>query len=107
MTHLLHEKKSWFLLIYQEGDCLKLSQSTPDFNDFWKSGTLGIVEGEIYVDYKFVPPLHNIRGTKVKLRYLLQEISCIMETLPFKVEHTQKARDMELAQNMNIRQGII
>lgn len=53
--YLLHEKELVSINLSGRRLFEKLSQSTQTFNDFGNPETLGIVEGEIYVDCKFVP----------------------------------------------------
>ena len=53
--YLLHEKELVSINLSGRRLFEKLSQSVQTFNDFGNPETLGIVEGEIYVDCRFVP----------------------------------------------------
>lgn len=53
--YLLHEKELVSINLSGRRLFEKLSQSAQTFNDFGNPETLGIVEGEIYVDCRFVP----------------------------------------------------
>lgn len=53
--YLLHEKELVSINLSGRRLFEKLSQSAQTFNDFGNPETLGIVEGEMYVDCRFVP----------------------------------------------------
>lgn len=82
----------------------KLSQSTQTFNDFGNPETLGIVEGEIYVDCKFVP-LTTTSKAQGEITLSFAGNKLYNGNTSLQSGTYTKGKDMELAQKYEYKAG--
>ena len=82
----------------------KLSQSTQTFNDFGNPETLGIVEGEIYVDCKFVP-LTTTSEAQGEITLSFAGNKLYNGNTSLQSGTYTKGKDMELAQKYEYKAG--
>ena len=102
--YLLHEKELVSINLSGRRLFEKLSQSTQTFNDFGNPETLGIVEGEIYVDCRFVPLTTTSEAQgEITLSFAGNKLYNGNTSLQSGT-HT-KGKDMELAQKYEYKAG--
>ncbi|EKN06463.1 hypothetical protein HMPREF1076_05234 [Parabacteroides goldsteinii CL02T12C30] len=102
--YLLHEKELVSINLSGRRLFEKLSQSTQTFNDFGNPETLGIVEGEIYVDYKFVP-LTTTSEAQGEITLSFAGNKLYNGNTSLQSGTYTKGKDMELAQKYEYKAG--
>ena len=102
--YLLHEKELVSINLSGRRLFEKLSQSAQTFNDFGNPETLGIVEGEIYVDCRFVPLTTTSKAQgEITLSFAGNKLYNGNTSL-YSGTYT-KGKDMELAQKYEYKAG--
>lgn len=102
--YLLHEKELVSINLSGRRLFEKLSQSAQTFNDFGNPKTLGIVEGEIYVDCRFVPLTTTSKAQgEITLSFAGNKLYNGNTSL-YSGTYT-KGKDMELAQKYEYKAG--
>ena len=102
--YLLHEKELVSINLSGRRLFEKLSQSAQTFNDFGNPETLGIVEGEIYVDCRFVPLTTTSEAQgEITLSFAGNKLYNGNTSL-YSGTYT-KGKDMELAQKYEYKAG--
>ena len=102
--YLLHEKELVSINLSGRRLFEKLSQSTQTFNDFGNPETLGIVEGEIYVDCKFVP-LTTTSEAQGEITLSFAGNKLYNGNTSLQSGTYTKGKDMELAQKYEYKAG--
>jgi hypothetical protein len=102
--YLLHEKELVSINLSGRRLFEKLSQSTQTFNDFGNPDTLGIVEGEIYVDCKFVP-LTTTSEAQGEITLSFAGNKLYNGNTSLQSGTYTKGKDMELAQKYEYKAG--
>ena len=102
--YLLHEKELVSINLSGRRLFEKLSQSTQTFNDFGNLETLGIVEGEIYVDCKFVP-LTTTSEAQGEITLSFAGNKLYNGNTSLQSGTYTKGKDMELAQKYEYKAG--
>ena len=102
--YLLHEKELVSINLSGRRLFEKLSQSTETFNDFGNPETLGIVEGEIYVDCKFVP-LTTTSEAQGEITLSFAGNKLYNGNTSLQSGTYTKGKDMELAQKYEYKAG--
>jgi len=102
--YLLHEKELVSINLSGRRLFEKLSQSTQTFNDFGNPETLGIVEGEIYVDCKFVP-LTTTSKAQGEITLSFAGNKLYNGNTSLQSGTYTKGKDMELAQKYEYKAG--
>ena len=102
--YLLHEKELVSINLSGRRLFEKLSQSTQTFNDFGNPETLGIVEGEIYVDCKFVP-LTTTSEAQGEITLSFAGNKLYTGNTSLQSGTYTKGKDMELAQKYEYKAG--
>lgn len=102
--YLLHEKELVSINLSGRRLFEKLSQSAQTFNDFGNPETLGIVEGEIYVDCKFVP-LTTTSEAQGEITLSFAGNKLYNGNTSLQSGTYTKGKDMELAQKYEYKAG--
>lgn len=102
--YLLHEKELVSINLSGRRLFEKLSQSTQTFNDFGNPETLGIVEGEIYVDCRFVP-LTTTSEAQGEITLSFAGNKLYNGNTSLQSGTYTKGKDMELAQKYEYKAG--
>ncbi len=102
--YLLHEKELVSINLSGRRLFEKLSQSTQTFNDFENRETWGIVEGEIYVDCKFVP-LTTTSEAQGEITLSFAGNKLYNGNTSLQSGTYTKGKDMELAQKYEYKAG--
>lgn len=102
--YLLHEKELVSINLSGRRLFEKLSQSAQTFNDFGNPETLGIVEGEIYVDCRFVP-LTTTSEAQGEITLSFAGNKLYNGNTSLQSGTYTKGKDMELAQKYEYKAG--